>query len=306
MRLCKLWGIDKVRTTSYYPAGDGLCERYNKVLGDSLYSAVRQCDDRRNWDKYLDAIAFAYNSSPHKATDIEPARLVFTRQIKDPAFLSVLPDEASVTEVDPNDYLEKKANQTKVLFDIARQRIKKDYEARKKAYDKKSIPPNKFSVGQLVRRKIESRIGKFAERYEGPFEVTRVFEDNPNVVEIRKDDGTNDTVNVSKIHHWVLAPPELVCERAKTPEDSAKTVRVPRRIRSMKDTTQQVDEVQATPLSLDIPVGPSPEDPLIQLENFQQNPEPYQLQLDPRQSIMQDPRPKRLRQQSVFINCIFQ
>ena len=184
---------------------------------------------------------------------------------------------------------------------FARQRIKKDYEARKKAYDKKSIPPNKFSVGQLVRRKIESRIGKFAERYEGPFEVTRVFEDNPNVVEIRKDDGTNDTVNVSKIHHWVLAPPELVCERAKTPEDSVKIVRVPRRIRSMKDTTQQVDEVQATPLSLDIPVGPSPEDPLIQLENFQQNPEPYQLQLDPRQSIMQDPRPKRLRQQSVWL-----
>ena len=39
-RLCKYWGIDKVRTTSYYPAGDGLCERYNKVLADSLYDSV--------------------------------------------------------------------------------------------------------------------------------------------------------------------------------------------------------------------------------------------------------------------------
>ena len=34
--LCQLWGVDKTRTTLYHPQANGMVERNNKGLGDSL------------------------------------------------------------------------------------------------------------------------------------------------------------------------------------------------------------------------------------------------------------------------------
>lgn len=192
------------------------------------------------------------------------------------------------------------------MFENARSRLKKDYEGRKKAYDRKSIPPNKFSVGQLVRRKLEdnARSGKFAPRYDGPFEITRLFENNPNVVEIKKHDGTKDTVNVSKIHHWELAPPELMCDKAKTPADSSKTVKVPRKIKigNIAETPEEVDNQDdpEIPEKADIEENLEPqENPLISLENAVSTTAPTRQA--ERQIALIEPRPQRNRQQSVWL-----
>ena len=189
----------------------------------------------------MDAVTFAYNSSPHKATDIEPLRSVFTRQIRDPAFLLVAPETAeSMAPTDPEEFLEQRTRESKSLFDLTRKKLEKDVLARKKAYDRKSVPPSKFSVNQLVRRKVDIRVGKFAPRYEGPFRITRIFPNNPNVVEIDKG-GNLDTVNVSKIRPWEEIPPDLICDKLVTPVDSLATMRVPKKIRRLSAITEEVE-----------------------------------------------------------------
>ena len=50
--LCQLWGVDKTRKTPYHPQANGMVERNNKGLGDSLQAMllVRGQDE---WDVLL-------------------------------------------------------------------------------------------------------------------------------------------------------------------------------------------------------------------------------------------------------------
>lgn len=61
--MCKVLQINKTRTTSYHPQSDGMIERLNRTIKDILskYISVNQTD----WDKFIDEIVFAYNSTIH-------------------------------------------------------------------------------------------------------------------------------------------------------------------------------------------------------------------------------------------------
>ena len=48
-QLCELYGIDKTRTTAYYPQGDGQVERYNKTMMNLVYALMNR--DHSDWDK---------------------------------------------------------------------------------------------------------------------------------------------------------------------------------------------------------------------------------------------------------------
>jgi len=50
--LCHLWGVNKSRTTPYHPQGNGVVERNNRVLGDSLRSLLLG-RGQEEWDVVL-------------------------------------------------------------------------------------------------------------------------------------------------------------------------------------------------------------------------------------------------------------
>ena len=52
----------KVLTTSYHPQCDGLVERFNSTLAQSL--SMYFSSDQKDWDKYLNPVLFAYHVSP--------------------------------------------------------------------------------------------------------------------------------------------------------------------------------------------------------------------------------------------------
>ena len=57
--LCDLWGVQKSRTTPYHPQGNGVVERGNRGLGDSLH-ALLLARDQEEWDKLLPQIMRAF------------------------------------------------------------------------------------------------------------------------------------------------------------------------------------------------------------------------------------------------------
>lgn len=74
--------INKTPTTAYHPQSDGMIERLNRTVKDVLskYISVHQND----WDKFVDGIVFAYNSTVHGTTEITPYRMVFGEEIRLP------------------------------------------------------------------------------------------------------------------------------------------------------------------------------------------------------------------------------
>ena len=64
--LCQLLQIDKYWTTTYHLLSDGLVERFNRTLTDMLATTAKE--HPFEWERHLQKVCFAYNTSVHAST----------------------------------------------------------------------------------------------------------------------------------------------------------------------------------------------------------------------------------------------
>ena len=65
--------IKKLRTNSYHPAGNGLCERFNGVLKKSMLSYLTEKGlPTSQWTSSIHHVLFDYRSTPHTGTGARP------------------------------------------------------------------------------------------------------------------------------------------------------------------------------------------------------------------------------------------
>ena len=76
--LCSLTGMDKSRTTSYHPMGNGQCERFNISLLDLLNTL--EPTQRKNWKSYVGPLVHSYNCTRDDSTGFSPDHLMFGRE----------------------------------------------------------------------------------------------------------------------------------------------------------------------------------------------------------------------------------
>lgn len=76
--LCRIFQINKTLATPYHPRSNGMVERLNRTIKEMLskYITSHQTD----WDRYIDCIVLAYNTTPHETTGISPYRMLFARE----------------------------------------------------------------------------------------------------------------------------------------------------------------------------------------------------------------------------------
>ena len=68
--VCKILNIRKSRTTPYHPQCDGLIERFNRTLLDTLATTCK--DHPFDWEDHIQKVCMAYNTSTQTTTVYTP------------------------------------------------------------------------------------------------------------------------------------------------------------------------------------------------------------------------------------------
>ena len=165
--ICILFKIKQMRTTAYHPQTDGLVERFNRTLIDMLTCYV--VDEPEQWERFLPYVTFAYNTAVQSTLQECPFFLFFGR-------LPVLPNDVKLNfkyEITGDDALmyTKKWMQAQRL---ARKHLFKAQEKQKFNYNLGKVEA-KYEVGDCVMVKASPMAGKFINRWNGPYKITKNY-----------------------------------------------------------------------------------------------------------------------------------
>ena len=85
--ICRIFMIDKTKTTPYHPQGNGQVERFNRVIADTL---SKYCSEKpHEWDLYLPYVTFVYNTTVHRTIGATPYSMLYGREAQYPIDLFV-------------------------------------------------------------------------------------------------------------------------------------------------------------------------------------------------------------------------
>ena len=82
MEVYRLLHIHSIRTSPYHPQTDGLVERFNQTLKSMVSKAVTT--ERKDWDKLIPYLLFAYCEVPQSSTGFSPFELVYGCAVRGP------------------------------------------------------------------------------------------------------------------------------------------------------------------------------------------------------------------------------
>jgi len=77
----RLLSVQNLVSTPYHPQGNGLVERYNGTLKNML----KVCAERpKDWDRYIEAVLFAYREVRQESVGFSPFELLYGRTVRGP------------------------------------------------------------------------------------------------------------------------------------------------------------------------------------------------------------------------------
>jgi len=173
------FGIKHRLTTAYHPQANGLDERFNQTLSNTIAKFAQE--ERCSWDEKLPEIVYSYNTAVQESSRHTPFEAMFGRQAKLPV------DFNTEKEFDPDVKLEKELNSHSPSKDVistnhkrieesVKRNVEKAQKKQKEHYDKKHGAGSCYSVGSLVYKKDflrkKRRGGKLDCKWMGPYKIT--------------------------------------------------------------------------------------------------------------------------------------
>lgn len=201
--LCAITGMQKSRTTSYHPMGNGMCERFNRTLLSML--GTLEDSQKADWKAHVGAMVHAYNCTKHESTGYAPYLLMFGRNPRLPIDLVLGVDTSSEEEGNYTQYITGLRKRLQSAYKLAATNIKHAQENQKHNYDIKARAAV-LHPGDRVLVRILAFTGKhkIADRWERDvYEV--VSQPNPDVPVyiVRKE---NKTGRQRTLHRNQLLP----------------------------------------------------------------------------------------------------
>jgi transcription initiation factor IIE alpha subunit len=173
--LCDELGVKHKLSTAYHPQTNGLVERFNRTLCETLAKFAN--DNNDDWDTFIPSALFAYRTKQHETTRHEPFYLIYGRNVTLPIEFQVETQNVKSSSDDvQNDLLQRVQQITGRMKDDIKEtqnRITIAQQKQKERHDKNLQSNYKFEVGQLVLKyetKIEGK-RKLDDRWTGPYYI---------------------------------------------------------------------------------------------------------------------------------------
>jgi len=167
----KLLGVNAMRSSPYHPQCNGLVERFNGTLKKMLQ---RMCSERpKDWDRYINALLFAYREVPQRSTGFSPFELMYGREVRGPMQIlkELWTDDCIDDEVkNTYQYVFDLQNRMEKTMEVAQEELLKSQEANKKYFDLKSRNRS-FKAGDKVLLLLPTDNSKLLVSWKGPYEV---------------------------------------------------------------------------------------------------------------------------------------
>ena len=186
--LCKWMEIDKIRTTAYRAATNGMVERFHRTLNAILGKIISE--NQRDWCEKVPVAAAAYRASVHEATGYTPNRLMLGRETRAPLDIVVgcSPEEQQSYE-STDQFVAERQQRMREMYSVVREHLRRAAERRKKNYDVR-VKPAQFKEGDWVwyyyPRRYAQKSPKWQSLYTGPFKVTRILPPSNAVIQRSK------------------------------------------------------------------------------------------------------------------------
>ncbi|GFW87605.1 retrovirus-related Pol polyprotein from transposon 412 [Trichonephila clavipes] len=131
--LCEILTIDKTRTTALHPQSDGMVERFNRTILNSISLLVSS--NQQDWDKKLPFFLLAYRRAVYEQTGYSLYQMLFGRDLRLPAdLLFSRPPDAPLV---PEEYIQKLPARMEEMHHLSRERIGTTSEKMNTRYDAK-------------------------------------------------------------------------------------------------------------------------------------------------------------------------
>ena len=172
--VCRLLGIDKVRTSPYQPRTNGMIERWHRTLNSMLGKVVGE--SQRDWHEKLPYVMAAYRATEHSRTGFTSNYLFMGREARAPVDLTLTTEV--IEEQCPAEYVVRQRKLIQEAYEYVRDFSGKMATQQKRRYDLR-VREKKFQVGDWVwylypRRRV-GRSPKWASAYTGPYLVVKVL-----------------------------------------------------------------------------------------------------------------------------------
>ena len=197
--VCRIFMIEKTRTTPYHPQGNGHVERFNKVIAET--HSKNCAEKKQEWDVYLPYINFVCNTTVHRTIGATPYSVVFGREAHYPIDLFVPKPPGDPT----SKFGEKAEKLNEGLFEIhgEAQNSMRTEQRRQREYFKRKVHGDPFKEGDLAWL-FEPQKAKSRKLYlpgHGPFEIlSRMIEVTYMICKQRKEEMWQ------KVHFICLKP----------------------------------------------------------------------------------------------------
>ncbi len=213
-RMHRAFGIRKVTVTAYHPQANGMVERANKSLIDTLSKVCS--DDKKDWCIMAKYAQFAHNASVCASTGFSPYFLQFGR---DPCIGQdvVLGAEVPFSrEMTPRDRAAHRVMVMERAFSVVQVAILESQERMRKAYDK-DRKKSDFTEGDAVglyRPQVRVRAGtakKLCRPWKGPYRIRQLKGPGLSVAEVVNINNPKDrqTVSVHRLKYWITRAEDL-------------------------------------------------------------------------------------------------